>query len=239
MGSTRLLVGALAFSALVSVGLMEWIGRSAAGKVTKPARLRKVQLPDNVELGAGEFLIASRKMRDPNFSESVILLTQYDDEGTMGLVINRKTDVPMSRILDTWKESKGRTEPVFVGGPVQRNGILALIRSRPKLDQAARIFADVHLSVEKPLLQKHLAAGAGPDKFRIYLGYAGWSPEQLENEIELGAWVVMPADANSVFDADPETLWTRLTKRSETQIAKVALRSPGMGSLGLSLFTEQ
>jgi len=172
------------------------------------------------KLAPGRFLVASRDLGDPNFAQSVILLVQHDDEhGAMGLIVNRRSDVPLSRVFEDLKEAKGRSDLIYVGGPVELNSVLALIRSSNKPEDAKRVFGDVYLVASKELLQKTLASGADAGAFHVYIGYAGWEPGQLEHEVESGAWHVMPADAAEVFHVDPDAVWERLVRRTETRIA--------------------
>lgn len=172
------------------------------------------------QLAPGRFLVASRDLADPNFAEAVILLVQYSDEhGAMGLIINRRTDVPLSRVFEDLKEAKSHTESIYVGGPVELNTVMALLKTSAKPTDAKRVFGDVYLISSKELLQKTLASSVSPSAFHAFLGYAGWGPGQLENEMGAGAWHILPADAAEVFHSDPETVWPRLIRRTETQIA--------------------
>jgi putative transcriptional regulator len=173
-------------------------------------------------LGAGKFLVASRDLGDPNFSETVILLIRYDEEqGAMGLVVNRRSDLPLSRVFHDLRGAKDRTDEAYMGGPVEPGNVLALLKSSTKPEEAQRVFASVYLISSKALLEKTLVDKAEPSVFHVYLGYAGWGPGQLEHEVELGAWHIMPPDAASVFDSDPETVWPRLIRRTELRIAQL------------------
>jgi putative transcriptional regulator len=179
------------------------------------------------ELAAGSFLVSSRELGDPNFSETVILLLRYDDEQcAMGLIVNRRTDLPLSRVFQDLKQAKGRTDRAYMGGPVEPGDVLALLRSSTKLEDAERVFANVYLISDKELLEKTLAGKGEPSVFHVFLGYAGWGPGQLEHEVELGAWHILPADAASVFDADPDSVWPRLIRRTELRIARVGTGFP-------------
>jgi len=171
------------------------------------------------DLAAGKLLVAPRELLDPSFARTVVLLVRYDEEGAMGLIINRRTDVALSRVLQEWKEAKGRSDPVFVGGPVNRAAVLGLLRSSAKPPEATPVFADVYLVSSKALLEKTLAAGADSQSFRVYLGYAGWAAGQLEYEVGLNSWHAFKADPGAVFDADPDSMWQRLIRRTELQIA--------------------
>ena len=179
----------------------------------------------------GDFLVASRDLGDPNFAKTVILLVHYKaDEGAVGLVINRATDVPISRVFQDLKEAKSRKDPVYVGGPVELNTVMALLKSAIKPENSARMFNDVYLIANKDLLRATLASGADASVFHTYVGYAGWGAGQLEREMEQGAWHSMPADAANVFHSDPDSVWQRLIRRTETQIALVP-RIPGIPRL--------
>jgi len=173
------------------------------------------------DLEVGKFLVASRDLGDPNFAQSVILLVHYsEDQGAVGLMINRATDVPISRVFQDLKEARGRKDPVYVGGPVDLNSVLALLKTSGKPDNAERVFGNVYLISKKDALQAALASSADATAFHTYVGYAGWGAGQLEHEVELGAWHIMPADAANVFHADPDSVWPRLIRRTETQVAR-------------------
>src|SRR5579863_6990193 len=182
------------------------------------------------QLAAGKILVARRSLLDPNFSKTVILLVQHDDEGTLGLVINRQTKVPLSRLSEELAGAKDRTDLLYLGGPVETTGIMALVRTKTKPDDAKRVLTDVFVISTKSTLEKTIAAATAPNTFRLYLGYAGWDAEQLEWELGLDAWDVLPADAGIAFDPHPETLWLRLAEQEGLQIAKVGLGVPGLSN---------
>jgi putative transcriptional regulator len=174
------------------------------------------------DLAIGKLLVASRDLGDPNFAKTVILLVHYTEgQGAVGLVLNKRTDVPVSRVFHDLKEASGRKEPVYIGGPVELNSVLALLKSANKPERSEKVFGDVYLIGNKDLLTKTLASSAEAAVFHTYIGYAGWGAGQLEHEVELGAWHIMPADAGTVFHADPDSVWERLIRRTETQIAGV------------------
>src|SRR5579871_276065 len=110
------------------------------------------------ELASGSFLVSSRDLNDPNFAQTVILLLRYDeDEGAMGLIVNRRGDVPLSRVFEDIKQAKGRKDPAYLGGPVEPDNVLALVKSSTKIADAQRVFSGVYLIAEKELLEKTLA----------------------------------------------------------------------------------
>lgn len=179
------------------------------------------------ELAVGKLLVASRDLGDPNFAKSVILLVRYDEnQGGVGLTINKRTDIPISRAFHDLKEAQGRSDPIYIGGPVELNTVMGLLKTSNRPDGASRVFGDVFLISDKDLLTQALASNAEASVFHAYVGYAGWGPGQLEHEVELGAWHVMPASAATVFHADPDSLWDKLIKQTELQIARAFRNAP-------------
>jgi len=189
------------------------------------------QVPPRVQdLAAGKFLVAQRDLLDPNFIQTVVLLAKYGEDGAMGLIINRRTKLPLSKVLGELPEVKDRSDPVYMGGPVAITGVLGLARPRERPGDAQPIFADVYLVSSKEQLQKALALGGAPGVFRAYLGYSGWAPGQLEFEVEAGSWFILRGDAGTVFDPDPETVWSRMMKKTEVRFAaapRIGLRTTG------------
>jgi len=189
-------------------------------------------VPNPKELAPGKFLVARRDLPDANFFETVILLVDYSEKGAMGLVINRQTKFPVSRVLSSRKEAEGRSDPVYAGGPVGRFGVLALLRAKTAPPEARHVFADVYLVTTDKLLSEQLAARTPSSELRIFLGYSGWAPRQLDMEMELGTWHILPADPGTVFDPAPEKVWERLVRRTDLQIA-LALLDPHTVTTGI------
>jgi len=171
------------------------------------------------DLGPGTFLIAPRRAADPNFAGTVVLLVRMDESGALGLVINRPTDLLVSSVLQDYKPARHVKDRAFSGGPVQADAVLALYRSSKKMDDASLVFRDVYLVSTRATLQHVLRSKPDAGNLRIYLGYTGWGPGQLEHEMDLDVWRVLPADAASVFSADPGGLWHRLIERTELRFA--------------------
>ena len=183
------------------------------------------------QLALGKVLVASRDLGDPNFAKTVILLVHYDeDQGAVGLVLNKRTDIPISRAFHDLKEASGRKDPVYLGGPVELNTVLALLKSTKKPEGADRVFGNVYLISDKDLLTRTLASHAEASVFHTYIGYAGWSAGQLEHEVELGAWRIMSADAATVFHADPDSLWDHMIQQTELNIARLFTYTPPLPS---------
>ena len=167
----------------------------------------------------GKLLVASRGLRDPNFRETVILLLGYERDGAMGLIVNRPADVRLADVLRGVDDLATEEEIVFWGGPVTEGEVFVLLRAPEPPEGATRVFADVHASRRIDLLRRLLAED-GPAPFRVFVGYAGWAPGQLDGEIERGDWHVLRADPGAVFDSAPEAEWDRLVPRDPTEIAQ-------------------
>jgi putative AlgH/UPF0301 family transcriptional regulator len=172
------------------------------------------------DLGAAKLLVASRDLADPNFVKTVILLVHDDGDKVLGLILNRRTDVQLSAALPALKAAKGRADRMYSGGPVDATNVFAMLESPAKVEGAPRVFDDVYLILTRALLEQNIAARRDAGVFHIYLGYAGWTGDQLKREVELGAWFVFPADAATVFDTDPDTLWSRMIRKTEQKMAR-------------------
>lgn len=202
--------------------------RVAAG-VLLAAVLLSAQSRRVEDLAAGKLLVTPRDAADPSFAESVILLVEYNDESAIGLMLNRRTTVPLSRVLHKLKGAAQRTDAAYIGGPVQTDTAIALLRSRTRPDAGVPVLKDTYLIATQKALDGVLAAGAAAGDLRVYAGYCGWGPGQLDNEMRLGAWYLMDASSAVVFDPNPATVWNRLIARTEARFA-LALRPPAIRS---------
>jgi putative transcriptional regulator len=201
-----------------------WIAAAAAliGSAATAVRRHPVvpvqTRPRARDLATGKILVSRRSLVDPNFAETVILLVQHDEDGTAGLIINRQTKIPLSKLSPEMDSAKGRTDRLYHGGPVQPAGIMALLRSHTKPEDAKPVVEDLYIISNKAALEKMVASGAAASTFRIYLGYTGWDAGQLAWELRMDAWDVLPANPAIVFDAHPETLWPRLAEEEPMQL---------------------
>ncbi len=178
-----------------------------AESLALPGDFLPIQFSNAASLGAGKVLVASRNLGDPHFAKTVILLVRYDAQGVLGLVLNHRTDIPLSRALESLKAAKDRSDPVYLGGPLESAAVFGLYQSPAKPAGAEHVFGGIYLINSKTLFEQTMSAQPKPDVFHVYLGYAGWTQDQLRQEVELGAWFIFPADAGTVFNADPDALW--------------------------------
>ncbi len=175
----------------------------------------------------GSLLVATPVLEDPNFRRTVILVVEHEAaEGTLGVVLNRPTDVPVDRVLDSWSELVTGPSVVFKGGPVAPTSALAigLVPGDAEplgwhaLDGAAAVsrLGLVDLDAPPDLLAPAI------DRLRVYAGYAGWAPGQLKAEIDEGAWYVVAAEPADAFAGQPEGLWADVLRRQGGEMAFTA-----------------
>ena len=165
------------------------------------------------ELAKGKFLVASRRLQDPNFRETVVLLIEYGLDGAMGLVVNRPSVVKLATVFPDIEELKQREDTIYVGGPVAVNQMLLLIRSSKMPEGATAVAPDVYISSSWNVLERVMKKTTKDGGFRLFAGYAGWAPSQLDFERTRGDWYVLKADAESIFAQNPSELWRELIRR--------------------------
>ena len=156
------------------------------------------------------FLIAMPGLQDPNFSRTVTYVCEHTDQGTMGIVINRPTDVTLGELLAQLEISTRldwvRDTPVYQGGPVQTDRGFVLHNTGPSIDSTLSITPEISVTTSRDVLEA-IAGGEGPERNLIALGYAGWGGGQLEQEMSANAWLSGPADSDIIFRLDPDARW--------------------------------
>jgi len=179
------------------------------------------------EILAGRLLVATPLLGDPNFRRSVVLVVEDEPgEGTLGVVLNRPTETPVEQVLESWTDLVTQPPVVFRGGPVSPNSALGLAivpgedepvgwRALDGMTLRSRIGL-VDLDAPPQLLEGGIAS------LRVFAGYAGWGPGQVQAEIEEGAWYVLPAEPADAFAAEPERLWQTVLRRAGGTLALVA-----------------
>lgn len=190
-------------------------------------------------LERGVFVIAKRGLNDPNFNRSVILITQYDDAGTVGLVINRTLQMPAEQLLPPIAQLGLDPGEIHVGGPVAVNSLQLLIRSAAVLEESLHVFADVYLINESATLNELLDGRISGSAVRLYAGYTGWGPGQLESELLRGDWYLWPADSSEIFSASPDTVWPRLILQAAAQWALGLPAGPDCGARPWSQYNDR
>ena len=158
-------------------------------------------------VGKGVLLVASPSLEDPNFRQAVVLVVEHGPEGTVGLILNRSSNVLLSKALPDIMALKGTNYRLYAGGRVEPTRFLLLFRLKEPPADARSIFDGVYLGRTPKALERIITQAKPTEAFRAFAGFSAWSPRQLEAEMLLGAWAILPPDSSSIFDKDPATLW--------------------------------
>jgi putative transcriptional regulator len=173
----------------------------------------------------GQLLVAAPALVDPNFRRSVVLLLDHDDDGALGVVLNRPSPVPVDDVLPAWSEVVGHPDVLFHGGPVGTDSALAVatlprqsggdgepIGWRKVSDTTGILDLDAPTELVAPAVSG----------VRIFAGYAGWGQAQLAAEIEEGSWYVVASTDSDILTGDPKQLWRRVLRRQPGELAWVS-----------------
>lgn len=163
---------------------------------------------------AGRLLVASPLLKDGVFDRSVVFVLQHDDDGALGVVLNRPSEIDVSEVAPDWWTHACPPPVVFTGGPVSPMQLLGLARLRLGLPEEALAIGTVDLT-----------EGADPERVetvRVFAGYAGWSAGQLEGEIAAGGWYIAAAAAEDPFSSSPGGLWRNVLRRQRGQLSLLA-----------------
>ena len=160
---------------------------------------------------SGSLLIASRWLEDPNFGESVILLIEAGRKGAMGVTLNRRTSITVAEALPQIGDLGDSDDVLYAGGPVEPTKPVILVRtSMPPEGSVELVENEVYLLTSPEAVRGVTEDPSDETVVRVFAGYAGWAPGQLEAEIARSDWHILPARAQWIFDDDPQTVWSRL-----------------------------
>jgi len=162
----------------------------------------------------GQLLISSPLLNDPNFRRTIVLMTHHDEEGAMGLVLSRPSEIRVSDAVPELADLPG-DELVYVGGPVQPEAVVVLVEheAEPELPIVGNIaFMQADADVDE----------LDSVRARVFAGYSGWGPGQLEGELEESSWIVVPAEPDDAFAPDPDELWRTVLHRKGGKFALIA-----------------
>jgi putative transcriptional regulator len=163
------------------------------------------------------FLIAGRELVDPNFERTVVLVTHPEHGSPFGVIINRPLSERLADVMPDQPSLKGRKDVLYSGGPVARQGLVFLVRSSKPPPGAVLVLPGVFFTADTDLIESLLNRSDPLEGLRIFAGYSGWGPGQLQREIARGGWHVAPADAATVFDKDPKWIWPELIGRATSK----------------------
>jgi len=165
--------------------------------------------PENIlEPARGRLLISEPFMDDPYFKRTVVLLCEHNEDGSFGFVLNRYIDVNITDLVEDMPQLGGR---ISVGGPVQNENLFYLHTLGEELEGSTEILDGIYMGGRFDVLKEKVQAGlVDEEKVRFFVGYSGWSSQQLEGELKEKAWLVLPARGKEVMDTKADDLWTRV-----------------------------
>jgi putative transcriptional regulator len=168
---------------------------------------------------AGQLLLASPTLRDPNFTRTVVLVGAHTEEGAMGVILNRPSTTSVTDAVPALEAVIDQSEPVYVGGPVAPSSIVVLAEFLDPSPAGLIVLGRIGFPSPAADIDELDRATA---RRRVYAGYAGWSGGQLDAELEQGDWVTLPAVPEDVFTSDPQTLWSTVLERRGGSYALLA-----------------
>jgi putative transcriptional regulator len=157
----------------------------------------------------GDLLISEPLLPDPNFERTVVILCEHNQEGSIGFVLNKPSVLKFEEAIDG---IEGFSAPLYVGGPVQQDTLHFIYRGNFELEGSIEVTSDISWGGNFEQLLAMMNTGlVNNNDFRFFVGYSGWAPGQLENELKQKSWIVVnKASANQVFDMEPRELWKKL-----------------------------
>lgn len=169
--------------------------------------------PSARAVAAGDLLISSVELSDGVFAQSTVVLLDADESGALGVIVNKLSDTPLDRVLPSWVSATTSPQVLFAGGPVSTEGAICLAALSDESEEPPgwrRVFSTIGLlHLDTPI---EIVTGAYRD-IRIFAGYTGWGPQQLDAEVDRGSWHVTRARYSDVFSDDPAQLWRRALRR--------------------------
>jgi len=161
----------------------------------------------------GRFLVATDKLSNTSFKETVIFVTHFSSLGATGIAINRPAHIPLSEAFPTIKELSSLKESLYLGGPVKTNGIFVLMKTKRPHAGMKQVTDDIYFTVGLNAVIHGSSKAEDGEVARAYAGYTGWRAGQLQEEIKRGDWIIVDTDTSIVFEENPDNLWQRLRKK--------------------------
>ena len=193
-----------------------------------PAAAQQAQRPNSL------LLVAKPDLPDPNFARTVVLVTQTGDASTVGVILNRPTPLKLGQFLSPEYPTENYRDTIYLGGPVMRQAIIALFKSdSPPRAAAFHVLKDVYLTMHADNIRVLLEDSNA--RYRLYAGFSGWAPRQLESEFMRDGWFVLPADEATLFRETTDGMWEELVEkairsgpRTQGEIGPMASRSEAL-----------
>lgn len=167
----------------------------------------------------GKILISEPFLNDPNFKRTIILLTEHNEEGSVGFVLNKPTEYNINMVVD-FPDFASR---IFYGGPVQVNTIQFIFRGENIIEGSSEIIPGLYWGGSFEILKKLIEANeVKPEDFRFFIGYSGWGEGQIEDEMKMNSWIIADTTIESIFSEEPDKLWRDTLKGMGKKFAILA-----------------
>ena len=201
----------------VSLAASAWLAPPSA---PLPARMYSERV---VEPARGVLLVAGEGMSDPRFREAVILVLEHGALGTVGIIINRRTDTELGALVPEFGTMDPQHRAIYLGGPIAGSGLVFLARSNRAGTAATEVVDGVSVDDRSDVLEALLDGAADDRELRVYVGYCGWGPGQLAAELVRGDWHLVDGTAGRIFASQPGSLWRSLIELVTPQGLIVAI----------------
>ena len=165
----------------------------------------------------GVFLVAQPTLTAPAFRRTVILITQRPDGGSLGVILNRPTEIALRAAFPQHECIAAQPQNLYHGGPLQPQAMLFLVRTNTPPPASIAVLRDVYLTSDADWVNSALGDEQRLSEIRVFAGYAAWAPKQLRSEMERQGWYILPADSASIFEKQTAELWLELVKRAVLQ----------------------
>jgi putative transcriptional regulator len=166
---------------------------------------------ENLSLDKGMFLVSEPFLPDPNFKRTVVILTEHDDDGSIGFVLNRKTNLLLNDVLEDFPEFP---VPLYLGGPVEQNTLHYVHNAQFNIPGSKTVVPGLNWGGDFEVVRELIENGLlKPGDIRFFIGYSGWSPEQLQAELDDKAWILASANKQLILMEEEEDLWRRVLKQ--------------------------
>jgi putative transcriptional regulator len=168
----------------------------------------------------GKILISEPFLNDPNFKRSIVLLSEHNENGSIGFILNKPTKLRLNQVIDDFPDFDA---PVYLGGPVQVNTLQFIHRVGELIEGSTEIADDLYWGGNFEILKLLIEADqVKPDDFRFFIGYSGWTDGQLEDELKINSWIVTSTNIDNIFSEEPDKLWREILKGMGKKFAILA-----------------
>ena len=172
------------------------------------------------------FLVAQKDSRDPFFRDAVVLVTHRIGPTPIGVIINRATGITVENAIPDSGKASLKSELVYFGGPVATDQVIVVFRAKNPPPDSVEIMQGIYMTMDREAIRSLLGRNLSPKDIRFFAGYAGWGVGQLEAEVAAGGWILVRADAATLFEKKGDGLWQDLYRKGSAKKARAGALVP-------------